>query len=169
MPMNKSTIAIGIAVLALIVGGLAFLSGSAPQTLSGTTNFQSLSVSGLTLGAGCDGYGGTCAGTALARINSGTCNVDGESVSIGAFATRAFDCGGGTFGATALTGITVGDSIFVSAPTTTPAANNSIVVSGVAASSTPGFIVLTLTNASSSAVTLGATATTSWNYWVVGR
>jgi len=110
---------------------------------------------GLTIGA---------SGTQADSFVFGTCNIDGESVALAAFETRAFTCGGGSEGETALTNVLVGDNVQIEMPTTTPATNNSITITGVAASSTAGFIVVRITNASSSAVTLGSTATSTWNY-----
>lgn len=102
-------------------------------------------------------------GTQINGINYGTCQLSGNPVFLG-FQTKAMDCGGGTLGTTALTGIVAGDNVSLVMPTTTPTSMNSIIITAVNASSTAGFLTALVTNASSTAVTLPATATTSLQY-----
>lgn len=170
---------LGVAVGGVVIGLLAtFLLGGASfggvynQVINefrqgikvGTTNqFIIDSVGALTTTGGLT-IGAT--GTQADNFAFGTCNLDTEGAAIAAFQTVAYDCGSGTEGETALTGIVVGDNVNIAQPTTTPATMNSLRVTGVAASSTAGFIVVTLTNASSSAITPAGTATSTWQYQV---
>lgn len=66
-----------------------------------------------------------------------------------ATSTRSIDC--------AVTGVTVGDSIVASLPTTTPSVFGGVRIVGVNASSTAGFVTFTVYNGTGADVTLGKT------------
>ena len=111
-------------------------------------------------------------GTALTRVNSGFCNIKTGVATIAASSSIAVDCGGGSFGATALIGITVTDRVLLGQPTTTPAiganAGTGLQVLGASASTTAGFITVILFNGTGGIFTWTAAASSSWPY-VVAR
>jgi hypothetical protein len=168
MDFNKSN---AVAVVALVIAIAACFLPILPNegTIAGAvgTRFPNGLAVGSTASVTQNKLTVGNSGTAVAGVNFGTCNLDSGSGAFGAFQTKAIDCGGGSLGETALTGITAGDNVSIIMPTTTPASLNSIVITGVAASSTAGFITVSLTNASSSAVTLTSAATTSLQYRAV--
>jgi len=160
--MDKNFI-VALVAIVIAIGGY-FFPHVAGTLLGGTTNYDTIGITGLQLGSGCGSNGGTCVGSTVSGFNFGTCNLDSGAGTIAAFQTKTFDCGGGSLGETALTGITAGDNVSITMPTTTPASVNSVAITGVAASSTTGFITISFTNGSSSAVTLPITATSSLQY-----
>ena len=111
-------------------------------------------------------------GTALTRVNSGFCNIKTGVATIAASSSIAVDCGGGSFGATALAGITVTDRVILGQPTTTPAiganVGTGLQVLGASASTTAGFITVILFNGTGGIFTWTAAASSSWPY-VVAR
>lgn len=153
-----------VAACAFFFGGASFGAVSSPAT-----NLDYLQLSqGLELPAG-PSVSTAVQGTNVQGMFHGSCNIGtgAGSATLAAFETRAVACAAGTAGATAIPGIVAGDRVFLSAPTTTPAAQSTIVVNGVAASTTAGFISVELTNASSSSIVLTSAATSSWNYWII--
>jgi len=122
--------------------------------------------------------GGTSA-TSINRINAGTCHlwVGTSSVAtIAATSTRLVDCqadnglatGSTALNGTALTGVTLGDAVFVTAPTTTPISiGDGLKILGVAASTTQGYIVIHIANRTGGTFTFASTSANNWNYWAV--
>lgn len=102
-------------------------------------------------------------GDSATRINHGFCNIYADT-SIAASSTEVVDCGAGSNGATALTGITAGDVCFINFATTTPNTAQGLHVSGVSASSTSGFITLDVSNQTGAAFTWTAAASSSLPY-----
>lgn len=103
-------------------------------------------------------------GTTESRINSGFCNIQASGTTIAASSTKVVDCGGGTTGGTALTGVTAGDRCFLGQSTTTPATSNGLIIAGASASSTAGFITAVLSNLTGGTFTWTAAASTSLPY-----
>ena len=114
-------------------------------------------------------------GTAATRFNTGTCHLAVASstpLTIAATSSVMVDCQGtnvlasATASYSALTGITADDNVFVSAPTTTPTGTGSgLVVAGVNASSTSGYISIKITNLTGATFTFATTSAYGWRYW----
>lgn len=111
-------------------------------------------------------------GTAITRLNGGKCNIWDESPTVAASSTSIVSCQAGTLTLSALTGVAVLDDVFVQPSTTTfnglPVSGGVFVV-GASASTTAGYIDVTVYNGTGAAYTWTAAATTSWNYWAVDR
>lgn len=109
-------------------------------------------------------------GTAFTRINGGLCNIKSAVATLAASTSVAVDCGGGALGATALTGVTAGDRVFLQQSTTTPSisagAGTGLTILGVSASSTSGFITAILFNGTGGTFTWTTAASSSWQYYV---
>lgn len=172
--MNKQNLTIGLAVVAIILAilGLSQSSTSVSNSVSkvvgaitGETNFNTLGVSGLKLGSTCNDSFGSSGCQTIAQQRFSTCNINnsGQSAVLGAGLTRAFDCGSGNDGTSALTGVISGDTVFVHFASSTNATNG-LVISGYQASTTAGYISISLTNATSTAITLNANSTSSLQY-----
>jgi hypothetical protein len=156
-------------ILLVFVSGL--VGGNQSASLGGVTNYDTVGASGLQLGANCnDSYknctpsvtynssgfsiGSGSTGTALTRVNTGTCYILPYAATIAASSTAVVDCQGtaaifntNTTLATALTGVTNGDNVIANFSTTTATTvSNGIVVTGAAASTTAGYITLTVSN-----------------------
>jgi len=134
----------------------AYLGGSATTTISAA---GLIATPGLQVGL--------TNGTAMTQIITGTCQLRGGAVAnitLPSYSVTAIDCGGGANGATALPGVVVNDTVFVHFATTTPVGADGAYILGANASSTAGFITLDIANASSTAITLGSTATSSLQY-----
>lgn len=114
-----------IAILVLIGIGLSFSKVGNEITAGGTTNFDTLALTGLQLGT---------SGTSLSQIVKGTCNLVGGTVA--ATSTAFADC--------AVTGVVDGDLVFATFATSTPGAT----IVGARASSTSGFITVKVLNLS---------------------
>lgn len=140
-----------IAVLALVVLGLgvAKLSDNSSLLAGGTTNFDTLSLTGLQVGS---------SGSSLSQVLSGTLTASsctGSSTQpIGA--SVVYDC--------AVTSVVSGDTVMVStASSTFPETVN---IKSSLASSTSGFIQIVLRNASSTGAFASAT-TTGFKYLII--
>jgi hypothetical protein len=136
-------IGITVALIAVIVLGFILLNGKEVVT-RGVTNFDTLGITGLQIGT---------SGSSLSQVLTGTMNCTGGAT-VGTSTTGAYQC--------AVTGVVSGDKVFASL-TTTPAG---IYISGVVASSTSGFVQLTLGNTATSP-TAPTGATTSVQYLIV--
>lgn len=135
------------------------ITNSGTLTQSGASTFSaavSMTVS-ETIGA---------SGTAIARKNAGFCNIHAPANTIAATSTQLLGCHAGTSNAlSALTGVSAGDSCLLTAPTTTSTGSNGgLVITGVSASSTQGYIDVRVANLTNSTFTWSAAASTSWAY-----
>lgn len=145
--MNKQNIFIGVvAVIALLLSLVGLASSSEqPVSLGGTTNYDTVSVTGLKVGVGCADSNTSCAGSSVTSIIKGTCNLVGGTIA--ATSSAVADC--------AVTGVLDGDLVFATLATSTANA----VIDGARASSTSGFITVrlhNLTGAASSVSALGS-------------
>lgn len=171
--MNKihewvNTGLIALVVILVLVGGQSVsVGGSTADFFNADGGFQ---VDGTTV---IDGSGNVDApitttsatvgasGTAVARVNTGTCYIKPRATTIVASSTAIVDCQGtaavgapwGSGGTqSALTGVADGDLVFVQLATTTAeggtaaAQNRGIVIVGATASSTQGYIQLLIAN-----------------------
>lgn len=160
-------IGVGVVVILAILGSIAFFRGSGQKF--GATAFQQGQVQndawiftgGLAVGSTqqtiFDGSGlltiGTT-GTALTRVNMGTCYILPYATTIAASSTATVDCQGtaliyntNTGRATALTGVTNGDNVQLEFSTSTAGTVfGGIGIIGASASTTAGYITLRVSN-----------------------
>lgn len=171
MSNKKLTVAVIVVAIIAIIGlfspaGQRVISG----VITGITNYDRLGLLSLKVASTCNSgttFSG-CTGTELARINTGFCNVHAGAATAPGSTNVLVQCDAGTNSQSALTGVTAGDVVFVSPATTSKQAIGSgIFVTGASASSTSGFIDVNLYNASTTAFTYVAAATTSWQYFVI--
>jgi hypothetical protein len=199
--MNKQNFALGLALVAVVIaigayvsiGNLGSLGAISPNDLN-ATNYTELTASeGLAVGTsqqfqvsstGVVTSGGMTigsSGTALTRFNSGVCYYRPYAATIGASSTVKIDCqatkawnvaGADGRSVSALSGITAGDYIVLSPATSTPGTtSNGLVVTGVAASTTAGFIEVYVSNLTGAAYTWPTTAGTASGtaYYMVAK
>lgn len=142
--MKTSSLWIAVIVVAIIaVGGYIY-----PQVTnrvgSINTNFTNIGVTGLSVGSTCGDNYTSCNGTAISKILTGTCNlIGGSSDTIAASGKKSAYC--------AVAGVVAGDKVFANLATSTDPNVGSVVVLGSSASSTSGYIEVTLLNASTTA------------------
>lgn len=180
---NTKNLWIALGVVAIVaIAGLFYpqTAGRILGAVTGTTNFDNLGILQLKLGTTCNssfGYAG-CNGTAISRLNKGTCYIQPYATTIAASSTAAVECqataatgGVTTANDTALTGVTSGDAVFVTFATSTAitaggGAGAPFVV-GAVASSTAGYIHVILGNMGQTYTwpTTG-TASGTMTYWV---
>lgn len=134
-----------MAIIAFAVLALGVRTLRVPGVVGGTTNFDTISVTGLQVGT---------SGSTLTQQLSGTVSCTG-SATVAAGSKAGYDC--------AITGVVSGDKVFMTL--TTPVSN--IFIAGASASSTSGYVTLTLGNASSTAAVAPTGATSSVQYLIV--
>jgi len=132
------------------------------DTYAGGTGSISVKDSGsITIGT---------SGTAVNRVNFGTCNFLPDATTIAASSTARVTCQAGTdtTGLTALTGVTSGDEIIITLSTTTAAAGKAIGASfgglsliGATASNTAGYIETLILNETGGTYTWPTSGTAS--------
>ena len=174
--MNKTTIVAVIALVIAIIGLFTPTGKSVLGAITGVTNYNYLGVSQLKIGTTCnDGFSYSgCNGTAISGLNTGKCYIQAYATTITASTTATVDCqataavgGITTANDVALTGITSGDSIVTMFATSTPSAFGGIVIIGATASSTAGYITLSIENLTGTTYTwpLTGTATGTVSYF----
>ena len=145
--MNKLIIG-AVVVVIIAIAGYWLFPHNQQTVVGGTTNYDTISVSGLQLGSGCNNGFGTCLGTLQSANNFGTTTLIGSGgtyFTVTASTTKEFDF--------ACTNVTPADQVVAwFAPTTTPP---STVTRGMGwyiteahASSTSGFCTVAVTNGS---------------------
>lgn len=195
--MNKQNVSIGLAVVAIILAiiGLNYQVDPGLNGI-GSTNVNSFSYSRPTSGewtsydnvltgeffsTGSSTVLGDFAigsqGTKIDSANFGTCHLftgaDGALTTFSASTTINLDCQGTSpkvgSAPSALTGIVGTDQIFLAATTTLPTTGGrpNIQILSYAASSTAGYIRVTLANVSGADITLGTTTFQGWKYWAI--
>lgn len=132
--------------MALVLSIVGLVGGKQSVQLGGTTNYDTLAVTGLQLGA---------SGTSLTQFLSGSVSCATGASTITAAATSSYQC--------AATGVQTGDNVFVTLPVTTPVFIS--LVSARASTTANGIIELTLKNASTTATIAVAGATSSVQYF----
>lgn len=141
-------IIIGAIVAILLVVGLSFTN---KVNVGGTTNLDTLGLTGLYVGA---------SGTTFSQIISGTMNcVSASTTAVTTYVGNvitSMDC--------PVSNVVLGDKVFVTLASTTP---NGLTLSSAYASSTSGFVRVNIFNASSSAVTINTNSTSSLSYYIV--
>jgi hypothetical protein len=165
--MTKEKIALGIAILALVVAGVAIVKGG-NASFGGTTEFQKKSfVEGLFAGNsrqleitrnGALKIGDN--GATFAELKATTCNLIGTDGSQTASTTVAYDC--------AITGIASGDVVLAQLATTTVYVGGSAgwLITASKASTTSGYITVLLSNLTgSNRVPSASNVGSSTNVW----
>ena len=155
--MDKNTILALVAVI-IAIGGYFFPQVSA-GLLGGTTNYDTIAVSGFQVGSGCNNGFGSCAGTLMSANNFGTTTLigAGTAMTVTASTTKEID-----FACTA----TSADQVLAFfAPTTTVAVNGQgWSINYARASTTSGFCTAVVVNASgvTAQIPQGLASTTGW-------
>jgi hypothetical protein len=160
-----------IAVAIIAIGGYMYPHvQQAIQQVGGVSNYDTLGLSGLQVGTGCNNSFGSCTGTTIARINTGQCFIKPYATTIAASSTAVVDCqataavGSITGTTAALAGVTLGDNVVATLSTTTAgvaAASGGIVITGASASTTAGYITETISNLSGTTFTWPVNAAAS--------
>lgn len=102
--------------------------------------------------------------TALAGMNFGNCIIYAYATTISASSTATVDCQGGTSTLTALSGVSSGDKVFVHATTTLSSLFEGVTVEAYNASTTNGYITMTLYNGTGGTFTWSGGASTTMQY-----
>lgn len=147
--MSNKTLTIGVlvAIVIAIVGLFTPVRQAVSQAFGGTTNYDTVSATGLQIGVGCNDSYKTCLGSSIAAIFKGTCTLLADS-SVTATSTKNFDC--------AIPNVQPGDIVQAQLnASTTPASQ--YVIKGVMASTTPGFITISLLNLTGTSAVPSAT------------
>lgn len=165
-------------VIALLAIGISLSHTPAPLA-AGTSNYDTMAVTGLRVGSGCNDSFKTCTGSTVTQDNSGYCDLNfGTSTSaIAATSTVNVDCqatnmlASATANQAALTGVaawsaTSGGGLSLTAPTSTPTTFLGLKVNGVSASTTAGYITVSLTNQTGASLTPATTTAHLWSYRV---
>lgn len=160
-----------LAILGFVLGGWALVGGnqSAPVPvitgpLGGVTNYDIVDTSDGYRIDGTDVISGT--GTIKSAGTRGTCYLFPYAATIVASSTAKVDCQGtsnwSVSGPSALSGITFGDAVVATLSTTTSGTiNGGIFISGASASTTSGYIQLSITNLTGGTFTWPQTGTAS--------
>ncbi len=165
----KTNIALGLAVVALIIAGIAYL-GHTSKTLFGSTACSNITcLSGglrLVTGAGGDFESDVAAivsggfkigtnGTNLTQLVGGTCSLIASSFTVAATSTVAMDC--------AVSNITSTDIPFAQFATSS-AILEGWSIAGSSASSTAGFITIDVTNGTGASNVIPASIASTTKY-----
>lgn len=160
-------------VVALIIAIATFFVPHGGSTLVGNTTqdfwdtAEGYKVDGTTV---IDGSGrmtlGT-SGTQVTGFNFGTCYILAYATTIAASSSATVECQGSTNGTpSTLAGIANGDSVAMSFPTSTPATLGGLRILGASASTTSGYITMTVWNGTGGTFTwTSAASTTSYRAW----
>lgn len=135
-----------IGVLILIAVGVYGFSKNTDLTARGTTNFDTVGLTGLSVGSN---------GTIFTQIISGSMSCTGAST-VGTGTIANYDC--------AVSNVVSGDKIFATLSTSTSA---HITIAAAYASSTSGYVRLVLANSSTTAPIAPTAATSSVQYLIV--
>lgn len=158
--MSEYTKLIAIALIAGVLGAFfSGLVGGKSTVFGGTSNYDTLSASGLVIGSGCNQFGATCAGTTIAQILKGTGSLIMPTyTSLAASTTLAADI--------AVSGVQSGDEVIAQFATSTATGAGWEVV-GASASSTSGFITLRVINNTGTAATIPASIASTTQYLII--
>lgn len=143
-----------VAGLALVFAIIGLVGGhQSGHSVGGVSNYDTLAVTGLKVGSGCNDSFTTCTGTSIARINAGVCYLRPYATTIAASTTAKVDCqatilwNAGVAAPTALTGVTLNDNVVAELSTTTAGTvSDGLSIIGASASSTSGYIELYISN-----------------------
>lgn len=149
--MNKQTIGIVLSIVALAVSIGGYFHVVVPS-FGGITNYNELDADVLRIG-------GT-SGTRLAYINTGTCSLIASSFTVAATTTQAMDC--------AITGVVSTDGVFAQfATSTTATAIGGWQIRGASASTTAGFITMSVVNGTGASAVIPASIASTTKYIIL--
>lgn len=130
-PKSNTGLWVGILIAIVIAtGSLSLILHSSTANFGGVTNYDEVDATAIKIG-------GTN-GTRVGPIISKTCSLAANTFTIAATSTALFDC--------AVTGVVSGDNVFVQSATTTGAFGAGWLVAGAIASSTSGFVSVSIYN-----------------------
>lgn len=154
--------------LAVTIGTGWLVGGNQSALVGGVTNYDSMGLSALKVGTGCNssfGYAG-CAGTEVTKLLNGTCNASqSTAASHAATTSKEFIC--------AVADVTAGDRVFVSLPAGAgdySSGSESLAggfILNAAYATTSGYIGFSIYNGTGAATSSYAQATTSVQYLVL--
>lgn len=164
--------AIGSVIVSVLLVAMFHLGGTARNVFgtigAGITNLTGLSITG-TPGSfdvsGTSTFGAN--GTAVNRINFGSCTIYAYATTIAASTTATVDCQAGASALTALTGVSSGDVVAVTATTSISSTYEGIKIESANASTTNGYITMTLFNGTGTTFTWTGTASSTIKYIVI--
>lgn len=102
--------------------------------------------------------------TALAGMNFGSCIIYAYATTIAASSTATVDCQGGTSTLTALTGVSSGDKVMAMATTSISSVSQGVSILSANASTTNGYITMTLFNGTGTTFTWSGGASSTIKY-----
>lgn len=149
MPMNKLSIV--ALVLAFVALGAYFVHPATTPSFGGVTNYDELDASSIKIG-------GTN-GTRLGPIMTGTCSLIASSFTVAASTTVGMDC--------AITGVVPTDGVFAQFATSTQIGSGGWSIRGASASSTAGFITMSVVNATGASNVIPASVASTTKYIVL--
>lgn len=171
--MSNKTLFIGLVVVAVIAIIAEFTPAGRQVAgrLGGVTNYDTLQASGLIVGTN------TTNSSNVSFMKTGTCTLYQYVNTIAATSSITTDCvdpttsGAGTGGGhVALSGIQKGDTVFATLSTSTSAlvaTAGGLVLTGASASTTSGYITVTLTNLKGTTFTFPSGASSTVSYLVL--
>lgn len=159
--MNKTILTLCGLIVVALVGGYFYAGGQMPAA-GGTSNFDTIGVTELKVGTGCNDGLGTCTGTAVSQINAGNCVITASANTIAATSSATVEC--------AATGARFGDDVSITVSTSSSVSLfGGLTVAGVSASATNDVIIVKLFNQTGATFTWTALAsTTAFQYRVIG-
>lgn len=159
----KGYLVVLIVALAVIGAGVYFFApsfGATDQTtLTNPTFVDSAQGGKLKVGTN---------GSQLTGIQVGTCTITAYATTIVATSSALVDCSAGVAAVSPISGITSGDKVFVTlASTTVLTSQGGLLLNWAAASTTDGYIRLSVYNNSGTTFTWASTASSSIRYLVI--
>lgn len=136
--MLKNIITAGVTALVVALVVVVLVGGNQSVHLGGVTNYDTLSITGLTLGTQSTT---TAASPVQTKMYGTSCTLIGTDISHTASTTKPYDC--------AITGVTSSDKVMAIYASTTPiGAGNTLgwTVMGAKASTTAGYVTILLGN-----------------------
>lgn len=144
------TLWIGLIVVALIaIAG--WFSPTVVKSLGGVTNYDEVDASALKVG-------GTM-GTRMSGFAFGTCSLIASSYTVAATTTIGMDC--------AVTGVVPTDGVFAQFATSTQIGSGGWQIRGASASSTAGFITMSVVNGTGASSLIPASIASTTKYIVL--
>lgn len=151
--MDNKTLAWGGILIAIVIASAAlfFAAQPAAPTASGVTNYDELDATAIKIG-------GTN-GTRLGPIMTGICSLIAPSFTVSASSTVPMDC--------AITGVVPTDGVFAQFASSTAATFGGWSIRGASASSTAGFVTISVVNGSGGTGVIPASIASTTKYIVL--
>lgn len=147
MSNKQLTIGVLVAIVIAIIGLFTPAGKTVATMFGGVTNYTVLSASTLQVGPGCNNSYDTCQGSSITGLFKGTCTLLSDA-SVAATSTKNFDC--------AVTGVQSGDIVEAQLTASSTIASQ-YVIKGAVASSTSGWVTISLLNLTGAAAVPSAT------------